>query len=457
MPINPSIFKAYDLRGIYPDQFNEEIAYLFSRAYVVFLQSFNPGKALSVVVSRDMRLSSDSLYAQIINGLTDQGADVIDIGLASTPSLYFNVAYFNYDGGLQITASHNPKEYNGLKVVRARALPVSGETGLFTIRDLIIQNNLPPASSTKGKVSSKPNDLDLLAEIQQKEWPINFSNIKPLKIVVDASNALGIFDMEALLKPLNATVIKLNYTLDGTFPSHSSDPLNDANLDQLRQAVVANNADIGLFPDGDCDRLFFVDNEGVTVRSDILRGIMSQLVLKDYPHSSICYDIRPGKITSDMISQSGGRPVVTRVGHSLIKEKMLEVDAPYGGESSGHHFFKFSFGTFEAPFIYAWKFLEYVSSQNKPISQITKPFHVYFQSGEINSEVADKDAVMAKLQKLYPDGSVSTLDGITIEYPDFWFNVRPSNTEPLLRLNLEAKTQNLMEQKRDEILAHIRS
>jgi phosphomannomutase len=455
--LTPSIFKTYDIRAHYPDQLDEDGAYQVGRAYAQLLQSENPGQKLIIGVSRDMRLSSESLKNKLIEGLIDQGMDVVDFGLCSTPTFYFGVAYFKYQGGIQVSASHNPKDDNGFKMVRARAVPISGESGINTIRDVALSNQFITPEFSKGQVTSRNDVLDTLVKVLPQEWPVDFSIIKPFKIVVDAANSMGIIDITKMFEKLPCEIIKINFELDGSFPSHQADPLNPENLVLAKQKIIETGADMAIVPDGDADRYFFIDEKGEEILQPIIRGIMAQLALKDHPGAAICYDIRPGRITRDMIESVGGKASVTRVGHSLIKEQMLKENAIFGGESSGHYFYKLSCGTFETPFILVWKFLEFVSQQNKVLSEIVAPYRIYFHSGEINSTVADPKAKLEEIKQKYSDGQLNELDGVSIEYPDFWFNVRPSNTEPLLRLALEAKTKEIMEQKRDELVALIRS
>jgi len=457
MTIDPSIFKAYDIRGIYPAQLNEEVAYKIARAYAEIIKRENKDKEkIEIVVGHDMRLSSPSLKEQTIRGLIDSGVDVIDIGLATTPTFYFAVAFYGFLGGMQVSASHNPKEYNGFKMVRAGAVPVSGEKGIYEMRDMVIAGNFP-ISGQKGIVTEKDGVVDEEIKEQIQDKNIHIDKIKPFKIVVDTANAMAILDIKAMFKSLKCDLVLLNSKLDGTFPVHQPDPLDEKNLEVLKKSVVQNKADLGIGPDGDGDRYFFIDEKGEVIRQEILRGIMAQIALKENPGETVCYDIRPGRITKDMIEAVGGKASVTKVGHSLIKEQMLREHAIFGGESSGHYFYQFPYGTFEAPIVLTLKFLEYLSWQNKPVSGVIAPYKVYFHSGEINSEVADKGKKIKEIAQNYVDAVISYLDGITVEYPDFWFNVRPSNTESLLRLNLEAKSEELMRQKRDEVLDLIRS
>ncbi len=456
MQIDPSIFKAYDIRGIVPDQLSPEIIEKIGRAYVKLLQSENPGKKLKVVVGMDMRVSSPELKEALISGLTKAGVDVVDTGLSSTPTFYFAVGYYGYDGGLQISASHNPKEYNGLKMVRAKAVPISGNSGINQMRDWVVEDNFADALQP-GKVEKLDGVVEKAYEEEVKAGKIDLNAIKPFKIAIDPANAMGVIDAEVMFKDLPVELVKLNWGLDGTFPAHEADPLKEENLKQLSEAVVKNQADLGIAVDGDADRWFFVDEKGKPMRQEILRGIMAQIVLADHPGSIICYDIRPGKITKDMIEEAGGVPSVTKVGHSLIKEQMIKEGAPFGGESSGHYFFATDFGVFEMPVILVLKFLTWLSKQNKPLSEVIKPYQKYYHSGEINSVVDDPQAKIKELAEKYADAEISYLDGITVTYPDFWFNVRPSNTEPKLRLNLEAVSPEIMEAKRDEVLKVIRS
>lgn len=457
MSINPSVFKAYDIRGVYPTDINEDFAYRLGFAYADLRQKEEGKEDLTVLVSHDMRNSSPTIYESLIKGLSESGVNVISIGLASTPTMYFASAYYGCDGGIQVSASHNPKDDNGFKIVRKNGVPVSEDTGMYDLREMVINNPLKMAEKI-GSITSKADFLNDLYESQLKELNIDISKIKPLKIVIDAGNSMGAIDTAKMFEKLPCELIKINFELDGNFPAHQPDPLVDENLQPTMDAVVANHADLGIVPDGDGDRYFFVDNEGHIIRQEILRGIMAQIALTEHPGATVGYDIRPGKITLDMILEAGGKPLVTRVGHSLIKEAMIKNDAIFGGESSGHYFYKFSYGTFEAPFAFVLKFLQYVSMQNKTVADIVRPLKKYFHSGEINSVVTDKNTKIEELKTKYADAkNISLLDGVTIEYDNYWFNVRPSNTENKLRLNLEAVDVDTMTAKRDEVLSLIRS
>ena len=454
MNVDTSIFKSYDIRGVYPTSVSEDVAYSIARAYSELMQKQYPGKKLQIVVGNDMRVSGPSVKKRLVEGLVDSGVDVIDVGLVTTPTFYFAVGYYNFDGGIQVSASHNPKEYNGFKLVKSKGVALSGEKGINQIRDMVVKGAFKDSPS-KGSVSRKEGVLSEAFSVLSEG--IDIKGIKPFKVVVDAANAMGALDVEEIFKHLPCELIKMNFELDGNFPNHPPDPLVEENLEPLKKAVLEHKADLGIAPDGDGDRYFFVDEKGETVRQEILRGIMAQIAIKENPGSTVCYDIRPGKITKDMIESAGGKAVVTKVGHSLIKETMIENDAVFGGESSGHYFYKFGFGTFEAPIVFVLKFLLYVSQQNKPVSEVIAPYKKYFHSGEINSKVENYQKVFDALKEKYKDaGEISFLDGITVTFDDFWFNVRGSNTEPLLRLNLEATSKEVMEQKRDEVLGIIR-
>jgi phosphomannomutase len=449
------IFKAYDVRGVYPSELDEDLAYKIGRSFVTLLkEEYKSNGNLKIVVSSDMRISSPSLKKSLINGVIDQGADVVDIGLASSPTFYFAVAFYGYDGGIIVSASHNPKEYNGFKFVREKARAVSKETGIYTIRDLVEKNVF--IKSNKGKISRMDNVLT-----DQIKHDLNYSDISKIKkfrIVVDPANAMGAQYLDALFSKIPADIIKINFELDGTFPAHQADPLQDENMSDLQMRVLADKADLGIATDGDGDRIFFVDDKGETVPPYILRSLLAKIFLRDEPGSKICYDIRPGRITRDVIVENGGKPIITRVGHSLIKEKMIEENAYFAGESSGHFFLRFDEGYYEAPVVVILKILEELSISGKSLSNLITPYKKYYHSGEINSKVSDKDKVIKNLAYIFSDAKdINYIDGLTVEYDDYWFNVRPSNTEPLLRLNLEAKTEDKMIEMRDKIIKIIRN
>lgn len=452
MTTNSDIFKAYDIRGIYGQDLDEETAYKLGQAYVQLRKNDGKTGKLNIAVAGDMRLSTPQLKESLIKGIIEAGADVIDIGLASTPTFYFAVAYFNYDGGIIVSASHNPKEWNGFKIVREKAIPVSGETGIYKLRELVISGLTVPQYC--GQIIK--NGAVLKTQIEYDLQFADLSKIKPLKIAVDTANGMGAQYITELFQHLPCELIKMNFALDGNFPAHEADPLKEKNMADLQKKTVEARADLGIAIDGDGDRIFFVDEQGKTIDQSIIRGILSKIFLRERPGSKICYDIRPGRITRDMIEENNGIPIVTRVGHSLIKEQALKENAYFAGESSGHFFLNMDIGCFEIPIIVILKLLQEFSESNLPISEYIKPYQKYFHSGEINSMVEDKEKIFNAILGKYADGQINKLDGIAIEYPDFWFNVRGSNTESKLRLNLEAVSQKKMEEKRDEILNIIR-
>ena len=443
------IYKAYDIRGIYPDELNEELAKKIAQAFAVMRKKELNKEQITLVVGADMRLSSPSLKKQVIEGLFQSGVRVIDIDLVSTPTFYFAVSYFGYDGGLMVSASHNPAQYNGIKLVREGAKPFGQGNGMEELQKIVEQNEFV-ISENKGNIISKEEML--FTQTKEEEKFADLKKIRPMKIVADAANAMGAQYLSELFADLpQIELIKMNFDLDGTFPSHEADPFKDENIADLKKRVLQEKADLGIATDGDGDRIFFIDNKGELVEPSIIRGIMAELFLRDNPGSTICYDIRPGKITRDMIEQNGGVPSVTRVGHSLIKKQMLETGAIFGGESSGHFFVKFPYGVFEAPMVVTLKLLQELSEKNISLADYTEPLKKYFHSGEINFKVADKNAVTQKLKEKFADAEISDLDGLTFEYPDFWFNVRASNTESLLRLNLEGINKKIVENKLGEI------
>lgn len=453
LPINPEVFKAYDIRGVYGQDFDNELGRLLGLAYVELRKNdpdYAPGKKLKVAVAADMRLSSPELKDSLIRGIAEAGADVVDLGTISTPTMYFAVGHYGYDGGVTVSASHNPKEWNGFKLVRSKGVPISGETGIEYLKEKVLENRFMPAQA-RGEITK--NDQALEEEIAYALSFADNSKIKPLKVVVDTANGMGATYVQALFAKLPCELIPMNFSLDGSFPAHEADPIKEENLVDLQAEVIKRGADMGIAIDGDGDRMFFVDNEGKVINQAIIRGLLAKLFLEIKPGARIGYDVRPGRITVDLIKESGGVPVMTRVGHSLIKEQMLKEDIFFAGESSGHFYLRGEAGCFEYPSIIILKLLTLASSAPQGLAAYVAPFNKYFNSGEINRVVSDKKSVFDNILTKYVDGHTIHLDGITIEYPDFWFNVRGSNTEPKIRLNLEAIDQATMEKRRDEILA----
>lgn len=437
MKINPGIFKAYDIRGAYPKDLNEEASYRIGRAYVKLLNKNNA----KIAVGRDNRLSSDSLFNSLVKGLTDQGADVIDIGLSTTPLLYFSVAYFNFDGGINITASHNPIEDNGFKLVREKAIPIGAENGIYEIRDMVLAG--PFDNQEKGRVETK----EVLTEyIKFNISQFNLKKIKPLKIIVDTANAVPGVVAPKMLEATNCSVKYLFLELDGNFPNHLPNTLKKENLKFISESVREEKADLGIAFDGDGDRIVFIDEKGEIIDGDLITAFLSEIVLKDDPKEKIIYDIRSSNVVEETIRNNGGIPIVERIGHTFIKERMRKENALFAGELSGHYYHRDHF-SFECPFFVLFKVLEIISQSDKNLSELIAPFKKYFTSGEINFQVKNKEELLKKLEKKFGNGKVSKLDGLRIDYPDWWFLTRPSNTEPVLRLVVEAKNKELMEEK----------
>lgn len=446
--INEGVFKAYDIRGIYPTEIDEDFAYKLGRGFSTFVLEKNPA-AKSVVLSSDMRLSSPALRAEVERGILDSGLNVIDIGLASTPTFYFAVAYYGYDSGIQVSASHNPKDYNGFKMVLRGGFPVSKNSGIMRIKEIMLSGQFAPSGEV-GIVFKENNILEDLVEEQLSTFDL--SKIKKFKIVADAANAMGALDMDKFFQHVPADVIRINFDLDGSFPSHEADPMKEENIALLKEEVVKNGADFGIASDGDADRYFFVDEKGNAIGPEIIHAVMAKIELSNNPGEAVCYDVRSGKTPLDIITEMQGEPILTPVGHSLIKEIMLENDAVFGGESSGHYYYREHYGTFEMPIILLVRFLQFLSSEEKTFSEMIAPYKRYSGSGEINRKVADTQATLSRIKETYKDGKITEIDGISVEYPDFWFNVRASNTEPLIRLNLESKSKELTDEKVQEVL-----
>jgi phosphomannomutase len=454
MNINQKIFKAYDIRGVYGEDFDEDFAYRLGLAYVAMRKKETDSEKLKIVIAKDMRLSSDSLHSALSKGLIAGGADVYDIGLNSTPTFYFAVAFYNYDGGIIVSASHNPAKYNGFKMVRDKALPIGEGTGMEDLKDLVLSNDLKEVDN-KGKLETL-NDV-LETQIQYDLEYIKKERVKPFKVVVDAANSMGAPYCRELFKYIPAQLIELNFELDGTFPNHEADPLKEENLKQLQEKVVEEKADLGIATDGDGDRVFFIDEKGKSINQAVIRGLLAKIFLEDKPGAKIGYDVRPGKITEDLIIENGGIPVVTRVGHSLIKQQAINEGIYFAGESSGHFFLNMDIGCFEVPVIVILKLLSLFSESDQLISKQVDPYNTYFHSGEINSLVADKNSVLEAIKEKYSDSEINTIDGVSIKYEDYWFNVRASNTEDKIRLNLEARDKKTMEEKTQEVLDIIKS
>ena len=450
-PLNPDIFKAYDIRGVYPGEVNEDAARAIGAAFVVYLD------AKRIAVSRDMRLSSPTMAAAFIEGATSQGVDVIDYGMMATDMMYFAVATDGLDGGVQITASHNPKQYNGMKLVRKDAWPLSGEEGLTDIRQMIADGKLPAPAARRGGVTTR-SVLDPYVDHVMSF--IDTSVIKPFNVVLDAGSGMGGLVAPKLFDRLPCTTTRLCFEIDGRFPNHESNPLLEENRAHIIERVLAEKADMAIAWDGDADRCFFIDGTGEFISGDFITALLAEAFLLKHPGATVIYDLRASYAVKDTAARLGGTSLMNRVGHSFFKKRMRETDGIFGGEVTGHYYFRDNFFA-DNGFIPALLILELMSKKGLSLHELLKPLsEKYFISGEINTKVASMAMVPEKLRAIasaYADGKQYEMDGISVEYPDWHFNVRPSNTEPLLRLNLEATTPEQMAEKRDEVLALIRA
>jgi len=428
------IFKAYDIRGIYPEEINEEAGYFIGRAYAKFLVKKNP----KIAVGRDARISSPSLYKSLTKGLTDQGADVVDIGFSITPLLYFAVAYLKIDGGVNITASHNPPQYNGFKLVREKAIPISGDTGIEEIKKMALKGKFK--EGRKGRVFKKQILKDYI-RFNLKSF--NLKKIKPLKIVIDTANGVAGISVAEFFKKTNHKVFHLYSKLDGTFPNHLPSPHEEKNLKGIKKEVSKRKADLGIAFDGDGDRIIFIDEKGKMVRGDYITALMAKLILKENPNEKILCDVRSSNIVRETVKEAGGKVVLGRVGHSFIKEKMRKKNIIFQGELNGHYYLRSHYFC-EAPFYVIFRVIEEISNTGIPLSGLVKPFQKYYYSGEINLTIKDKKTALLKLESKFKKGKINKIDGLRVDFPDWWFNARSSNTEPVLRLVVEAKTKKLL-------------
>lgn len=453
MTINPKIFKAYDIRGIVPDDLNEQVAERVGKAFVQFLREQNAGNKKTIVVGQDARTSSPDFFKSLTRGITSMGFGAIDIGQASTDMFYFACGHLDLPG-ITVTASHNPPEYNGFKMIKQMPFAVGGGFGMERIKELVLSDDQPEPAEQNGQVIKKNLRDEFIKKILSF---IDASKIKPLKVVIDCGNGMSGPFVERLAKFLPIEIIPMYFEPDGTFPNHPADPLIKENRAELEKRVVEESADLGIAFDGDGDRCFFVDETGEFVSGDFLTAILGRSFLEKFPNGKIIYDIRASDAVPDIVNSLGGIPLPNRVGHAYIKRRMIDEDAIFAGEVTGHYYFK-DFFYADSGLIPALLILEILSVQGKKMSEILKPFkEKYFISGEINSRVADIAIALKKIEEIYKDGVIDKTDGISVRLKNWHFNVRASNTEPLIRLNLEATSKDLMEQKRDELLQVIRS
>lgn len=472
--VNPEIFRAYDIRGVYPSEINEKAAYKIGQAFVKFLNVkglrpqveggvYGSGKpSPNIVIGRDNRLSSTSLFRSLINGIIKEKGNVIVLDLATTPMLYWATAYYGYDGGIEVSASHNPPQYNGFKLVREKAVPVGEKTGLKKIRELALKNFNKTARVATDKffpisAGKKIIQKDILKDyLEFNLRDFNVQNFKPLNLVIDTANAVPGILLPYLKKKIPVKISPLFLKLDGHFPNHNPDPLIGKNLLSLQKEVRRRKADLGAAFDGDGDRIIFIDEKGEIIPGDLICALLAKIILEENPGKKILFDIRSSNIVRETIKREGGTPIVSRIGHTLIKEKMRKEDIFFAGEFSGHYYSKEHYFC-EAPIFVLLKILETLSKTKKKLSELTAPFKKYFHSGEINFRAEEKSKILKTLERNYKNGKMCLVDGLRVDFKNWWFLVRPSNTEPVLRLVLEAKTKKLFEEKKKELISLIES
>lgn len=445
MEFDKSIFKAYDIRGTVPDQLNTDIAYRVGNALAGYL------KPHTIAVGRDMRISSEEMFEAIASGILDAGVDVIDLGMVSTDGLYFAVGNFEYDGGVMITASHNPKEYNGFKICRKEALPLSGQQGLDKIKEAL-ENDVIVKSSSRGSTHRRDIAEDYAAHCLGF---IDTNRIKPFKIVVDAGNGIAGLTLPPVFEKLPLQVESLFFEPDGNFPNHPASPIELENLRDLIAKIKETGADFGVAFDGDADRMFLVDANGRQIGGDMTTALVADNLLDSNPGETILYNLICSKAVPELVTRKGGTPIKTKVGHALIKPLMKKHNAIFGGEHSGHFYFRDNWFA-DSGLIAFLVCLELLSKIDMPLHEKMASIDPYVRSGEINTKVKSARDKIEEIAEAFSDGKQERIDGLTVEYDDYWFNIRPSNTEPLLRMNMEANNNEILEQKKEAVLKIIR-
>jgi phosphomannomutase len=437
-----TIFKAYDVRGVYPDELNEDVARRVGAAFARFVGSDR------IVVGRDMRLSSSALVHAFAEGAAAEDGTIVDVGEVSTDALYFASGKLDLPG-VMFTASHNPARYNGMKMCKPKAVPIGSESGMNEIRAAAEAYDPPTTTPLVEKIDILGDYADHCRSF------VETRGLRPLTVAIDAGNGMAGKTVPIVFEPLPFEVSPLYFELDGSFPNHPANPIEEANLVDLQKLVLEQGCDVGIAFDGDADRVFLVDERAQLISGSVTTAMVAQTLLKKDPGEKIIYNLICSWAVPEVIGENGGTPIRTRVGHSFIKKVMADTGAIFGGEHSGHYYFRDNFRA-DSGMIAALLVLEAMSASDAPLSEILRPFKRYSASGEINTEVADQGAALTRLGESYSDGDQDRTDGLTVEYEDWWFNCRASNTEPLLRLNLEARTDELMETKRDEVLRVIR-
>jgi phosphomannomutase len=447
MTISEGIFKAYDVRGLYPEEIDAGVAERIGAALVTQLG------ATRVAVGGDPRPSSPELAAAFAAGANGAGAAVVDFGAIATEMLYYGVAERGFDGGAMVTASHNPRQYNGMKLVAAGALPLSGESGIPELKQRVLAMDSPPVAAAPDVTHD-----DLYDDyVQHLLGTVDVAALSPFRVVMDAANGIAGKLAPQVFAHTPVERVEMYFQVDGTFPNHEPNPLLEENSREIRDRVLAEKADLGIAWDGDADRCFFIDENGEFVPGDFVTALLAEALLLKHPGAAILYDLRASRAVPDMIAENGGVALMNRVGHAFFKQRMRREEILFGGEVSGHYYFRDNHNA-DSGFIPALLILELLSQKQATMAELLEPLRAkYFISGEINSRVDDVDAALARIRDRFSDGEVTTLDGISVDYADWHFNVRPSNTEPLLRLNLGATSDGLMQEKRDLVLATIRA
>jgi len=451
--IDHNIFKAYDIRGVYPGEINEKTSEILGRAITIFLKRKKKGR-LNIVIGRDSRASSISLFSALKKGILREGANVIDIGLATTPMFYFSVWRYNFDGGVMVSASHNPPQYNGLKIVREEANVIGKNTGLEEIKKIALKIKQETEEKKDGIIRKKGK---IKKKSVLKEYiNFNFQNIdtkrmEKLKVIIDTGNAVPGILIGSLKKRVSFKLYPLFQELDSSFPNHLPNPLEEKNIRELKRAVIREKADLGVAFDGDGDRIVFVNEKGKTIPSDFITCLIAKKILKEEKGGVIVYNICSSNIIKEVVKESGGKAVVWKVGHTFVKQKMKATNAVFAGEYSGHFYFR-KHCFCEAPLLVLFSVIDEIKKSEKTISELIKPFQKYFHSGQINLRVKNKKEKLKELEKRFKKGKISRLDGLRISFSDWWFCVRLSNTENLLRLSVEACDRNLMRKKVKEII-----
>jgi phosphomannomutase len=446
MDFDRNIFKAYDIRGTVPDQLTAKVAYRIGNSLAGYL------KPQAIAVGRDMRSSSEEMSEALTDGILDRGVDVVDLGMISTDALYFAVGKFGYDGGVMVTASHNPSDYNGFKICRSEAVPLSGAEGLDVIADDIADDRGEKAG-TRGSIARKDISRDFAEHVLSFIDP---TAVKPFSIVIDAGNGMAGLSLPPVFEQLPCSITPLYYEPDGTFPNHEPNPIKPENLVDLQKAVAAQKADLGVAFDGDADRMFLLDRNGIPLGGDMVTALVADNILSQSPEETILYNLICSRAVPELITRRGGTAVRTRVGHAIIKPLMKKHNAVFGGEHSGHFYFRDNWFA-DSGLIALMVCLELLSRSDRDLSNLLKEIDPYARSGEINSRVISIDQKIDEVANAFSDGEADRLDGLTVQYGNWWFNLRPSNTEPLLRLNVEANNKQLLEEKAKKLLDIIRA